>query len=1810
MSERISAKTKNSSTVSPAAQTSVPLLQRHSFTNTKNGGTNSTLLSEQETPQPSFARAKFDLSNVSLFAPAAKANPAMVSAGTVQRQEEKKEKPEDVQMKPEAQVLQREETAESEAKKPGENEAKISPDEEAQQQKVARASFDLANVSVFPKAIQRQEAEGEKKEDDKAEVQAKSEAGTTPQSEEEKKKPEDVQMKEASGEVSPQEEEKKKLEEVQKKEAEGKVSPEEEQKKKPEEVQKEAAKGKASPQEEEEKKKLAELKQKEAEGKLSSEEQEEKKRLELLMKSVQTKLAVGKPGDKYEQEADSAAAKVMTMPEKSIQRQAKGEEEEVQAKSLANSSMLQRQAEGEEEEVQAKPLINTISPMVQRQAEGEEEEVQAKSLGNSSMLQREAEGDEEVQMKASGVRQSGKDGGLQAASGVETSLANSKGGGSPLPDEVKGFMEPRFGADFSGVRVHTDSTAVQMNKELGAQAFAHGSDIYYGAGKSPGKDELTAHELTHTIQQTGGVQAKKFSNSTTKENKIQAKENLAETKPQQEKVSPAKSSKGQQADSVNKENSASPDEKAAKEGQPPVNPEGKANQASADGKAAKEGQPPVNPEGKANSASADGKGGKEGQGSAIPVVKGAAPDGKGAKGGQPEALLNTLTAGGKAGAAVGGAGNGAGAGGAGEGGEAPRSPEKDPAYQGVIDRAKGVATQQKDHPPAEKKSNEAQAAALPPGNEVETKAQDRQVQEMEKQPPGSFNAEAFKEALMQKISQATPGTLEEADNFKNNNKLDSVKGELSSQVGDEKKQAVDPVEQKTKEEPKTEGIKGKSVTPLPPKQAGAPPPNVGAEQAAPKPKTESEVSLQAGSQSIDKQMADGNITEEQLAKSNEPQFQSALEAKGTAQTHANTAPQAYRQEEKGILTQAQMQAQTTAKTDLQEMHSGKQQAVNKVAGLQGDTKGHDEQKRSEVANNIQKIYNNTKQNVENLLGQLDSEVNQQFDEGASKAKAEFEDYVGKRMERYKNDRYSGILGPGRWLWDKLFGMPGEVNAFYQEGKDKFIASMGQTIDNIANHVAEKLNAAKNEIAKGRKEINKYVSGLDPSLKKVGQEAAEDIKDRFDELEETVNNKQDELVDSLAQKYNENLQQVDARIEQMKEENKGLVQKAVEFIVNVAKTVVELTKMLAQVLMRAISVLDKIIFDPIGFFSNLVNGVKQGFQNFMQNIGQHLAKGLIGWLSGKVASAGLQMPESLDAKGIFTLVAQIMGLTFENVRERAAKRLGEEKVSQMESTFEMFIVLKNQGIAGLWQFIQDTVGDLNERVMEPIKNYVIESVIKAGINWVFSLLSPASAFVKACQMIYEVVKFFVERASEIVDLVNAVLDSIVAIANGAIGEAAKKIEDALAKALPLVIDLLARVIGLGGVSQKVQGMITKVRGPIDRAIDKVIDKGAKVANKVGDKFESGKGKGKKNKDKNNKREDKTQGKDNSGERKNRADEKAQTRGHNDKADEKDQTRDKNNRKKDSKNNTKNPDKAKDNNDKKGKDSKNDKRTQQQKQADLGKALTQADQLVKDDKISSEQVKERLPGIKSKYKMTSLKLIVDSKDDVKEIVHVEGIINPKDKKPKSVKFNYSEALTKAKSEFGERLFARKELETYLSVNRATALKAINKWKEEGQLHTLASASSDPLTQYSFDKNKAGQRDTNPNNRSKYGYSNPAKDSAVGLQILSKGLRSDSPEPILKDDANYHKNKAQYDSTRPGSTYKNFVYSFAILGHKDPGASGHWNRIGHKQSKAENQAWNKEPNSYQGPEHKEESSASGGSAERYRVPSKAIGSHSDWW
>ncbi|MEM9292154.1 MAG: DUF4157 domain-containing protein [Acidobacteriota bacterium] len=77
--------------------------------------------------------------------------------------------------------------------------------------------------------------------------------------------------------------------------------------------------------------------------------------------------------------------------------------------------------------------------------------------------------------------------------------------GSPLPESERSFFEPRFGADLSGVRVHTGAAAQRATSAVQARAFALGSDMVFGAGEyRPGSTagrRLIAHELTHTLQQ-------------------------------------------------------------------------------------------------------------------------------------------------------------------------------------------------------------------------------------------------------------------------------------------------------------------------------------------------------------------------------------------------------------------------------------------------------------------------------------------------------------------------------------------------------------------------------------------------------------------------------------------------------------------------------------------------------------------------------------------------------------------------------------------------------------------------------------------------------------------------------------------------------------------------------------------------------------------------------------------------------------------------------------------------------------------------------------------------------------------------------------------------------------------------------------------------------------------------------------------------------------------------------------------------------------------------------------------------------------
>jgi hypothetical protein len=183
-----------------------------------------------------------------------------------------------------------------------------------------------------------------------------------------------------------------------------------------------------------------------------------------LSAPIQMKMSVTAADDQHEHEADSVAANVI---------------------SKINSGEVQREREAA---LQAKRIDRA-----------EEEELMMKRIDRAE--------EEELMMKP--IQRASSRDGFDVSDDIEQRIESSRGGGSTLDDTTRENMEGAFGADFSNVRVHTDSEAANLTSAVQARAFTTGSDIYFNEGESPNNQELLAHELTHTIQQGAVVQTQR-----------------------------------------------------------------------------------------------------------------------------------------------------------------------------------------------------------------------------------------------------------------------------------------------------------------------------------------------------------------------------------------------------------------------------------------------------------------------------------------------------------------------------------------------------------------------------------------------------------------------------------------------------------------------------------------------------------------------------------------------------------------------------------------------------------------------------------------------------------------------------------------------------------------------------------------------------------------------------------------------------------------------------------------------------------------------------------------------------------------------------------------------------------------------------------------------------------------------------------------------------------------------------------------------------------------------------------------------------
>lgn len=182
--------------------------------------------------------------------------------------------------------------------------------------------------------------------------------------------------------------------------------------------------------------------------------------------TIQTSLVVGAPGDVYEREAEAIAERVVSAP----------------APSGAATAAATPAA--------AAPLVVSRAP-------------------TAAELRRDAVDDRMEERTPSVLLLRHVPGRVpRVTPELDAYVRRLPSAGAPMAPAVRGWFEPRMGADFTGVRVHADASAASAAASVGARAFTVGSDVVFGAGEyAPGSaagNRLLAHELVHVLQQGGG----------------------------------------------------------------------------------------------------------------------------------------------------------------------------------------------------------------------------------------------------------------------------------------------------------------------------------------------------------------------------------------------------------------------------------------------------------------------------------------------------------------------------------------------------------------------------------------------------------------------------------------------------------------------------------------------------------------------------------------------------------------------------------------------------------------------------------------------------------------------------------------------------------------------------------------------------------------------------------------------------------------------------------------------------------------------------------------------------------------------------------------------------------------------------------------------------------------------------------------------------------------------------------------------------------------------------------------------------------
>lgn len=301
---------------------------------------------------------------------------------------------------------------------------------------------------------------------------------------------------------------------------------------------------------------------------------------------------------------------------------------------------------------------------------------------------------------------------------------------------------------------------------------------------------------------------------------------------------------------------------------------------------------------------------------------------------------------------------------------------------------------------------------------------------------------------------------------------------------------------------------------------------------------------------------------------------------------------------------------------------------------------------------------------------------------------------------------------------------------------------------------------------------------------------------------------------------------------------------VEFVTVVVEAVITLvlklmnfpSDLLGSIINNAKAAIDDIERDPVAFLINMLAALKGGFVAFFDNIATFLLQGLTSWLFRGLNAIGVTAPPDLSLQSILNLVLQVLGVTIDNLWQKLARHLGNDRVAMIRGAIDKltgawaFIrEVQEQGISAVWRYVVDKLGDLWATLLGMARDWIMGEIVERVIAKLVSMLDPTGvmAVINSFIAFFNAIQSAIEYLRDILGIVNEYVTTFAQVAAGNIGPGAEKIKEGLGHAIPIAIGFLANQVGIGNVPEKVVEIIGGLRQLIDEAMDWLVDQAVQL-----------------------------------------------------------------------------------------------------------------------------------------------------------------------------------------------------------------------------------------------------------------------------------------------------------------------------------------------------------------------------------------------